>query len=72
MRNAIDALDAMKSRARVAPIVIGARRMRSNSELLEQEAFIQWAALTIINGRRVGDYLVHVPDEGLKHHVVCN
>ena len=64
MRDAIDALDAVKSRARVALTAIGARRMRSNAELLEQEALIQWAALTIINGRRVGDYLVHVPNEG--------
>lgn len=64
MRNAIDALDAVKSRARVALTAIGARRMRSNAELLEQEALIQWVALTIINGRRVGDYLVHVLNEG--------
>ncbi|WP_336855081.1 hypothetical protein [Pseudescherichia vulneris] len=62
MRNAIDALDAVKSRARVALTAIGARRMRSNAELLEQEALIQWAALTIINGRRVGNYLLHVPN----------
>jgi hypothetical protein len=64
MRNAIDALSKVGSRAKVVQTATGARRVRSNAELLEQEALIQWADLTVINGRRVGDYLVHVPNEG--------
>lgn len=64
MRNAIDALSKVGSRAKVVQTSTGARRVRSNAELLEQEALIQWADLTVINGRRVGDYLVHVPNEG--------
>lgn len=64
MRNAIDALSKVGSRAKVVQTATGTRRVRSNAELLEQEALIQWAELTVINGRRVGDYLVHVPNEG--------
>lgn len=64
MRNALDALSKVGSRTKVVQTATGARRVRSNAELLEQEALIQWANLTVINGRRVGDYLVHVPNEG--------
>jgi len=64
VKNAIDMLAAVGSRAKVVPTANGARRVRGNAELLEQEALIQWAALTVINGYRVGDYLVHVPNEG--------
>lgn len=64
MKNAIDMLGAVGSRAKVVATATGARRVRGNAELLEQEALIQWADLTVINGRRVGDYLVHVPNEG--------
>ncbi|EAN1747492.1 VRR-NUC domain-containing protein [Salmonella enterica] len=64
MRNALDALSKVGSHAKVVQTATGARRVKSNAELLEQEALIQWADLTVINGRRVGDYLVHVPNEG--------
>lgn len=64
VKNAIDMLSVVGSRAKVVPTATGARRVRGNSELLEQEALIQWADLTVINGHRVGDYLVHVPNEG--------
>lgn len=64
MKNAIDMLAAVGSRVKVVPTATGARRVRGNAELLEQEALVQWADLTVINGRRVGDYLVHVPNEG--------
>lgn len=64
MKNAIDMLGAVGSRAKVVPTSTGACRVRGNAELLEQEALIQWAALTVINGYRVGDYLVHIPNEG--------
>lgn len=64
MKNAIDALSEVRSRARVVQTSTGARRVKGNAELLEQEALIQWADLTVINGLRVGNYLVHVPNEG--------
>ncbi|MGG8129938.1 VRR-NUC domain-containing protein [Klebsiella aerogenes] len=64
MKNAIDVLGTIGSKAKIAPTATGARRVRANDELLEQEALIQWAALTVIKGYRVGDYLVHVPNEG--------
>lgn len=60
MQNAIDMLAAIG----IMPTAKGARRVRGNAELLAQEALIQWAGLTVINGCRVGDYLVHVPNEG--------
>lgn len=64
MKNAIDMLSVVGSRAKVVPTATAARRVRGKAELLEQEALIQWADLTVINGHRVGDYLVHVPNEG--------
>ncbi|EKZ6376921.1 VRR-NUC domain-containing protein [Klebsiella aerogenes] len=64
MKNAIDVLGTIGSKAKIAPTATGAHRVRANDELLEQEALIQWAALTVIKGYRVGDYLVHVPNEG--------
>jgi len=64
VKNAIDMLTVIGSKAKVAPTTTGARRVRGSAELLEQEALIQWAALTVIKGYRVGDYLVHVPNEG--------
>lgn len=64
MKNAIDVLGTIGSKSKIAPTATGARRVRGNAELLEQEALIQWAALTVIKGYRVGDYLVHVPNEG--------
>ena len=64
MKNAIDMLGTIGSKAKIAPTASGARRVRGSAELLEQEALIQWAALTVIKGYRVGDYLVHVPNEG--------
>lgn len=64
MKNAIDALSKVGGRAKVVQTATGARRVKSNAELLEQEALIQWADLTVINGCRVGDYLVHIPNEG--------
>lgn len=64
MRNSIDALSSIGSRAKVVQTAAGVRKVKSNAELLEQEALIQWADLTTIRGYRVGLYLVHVPNEG--------
>lgn len=33
-------------------------------ETAEQAALIEWADLTVICGYRIGEYLVHVPNEG--------
>lgn len=64
MRNSIDALSSIGRRAKVVQTATGVRKVKSNAELLEQEALIQWADLTTIRGYRVGLYLVHVPNEG--------
>ncbi len=69
MKYSIDMLTAIGSRAKVVPTATGARRVRGNAELLEQEALIQWADLTVINFYRIGNYLMHAPNEvkrGLK------
>lgn len=72
MQNAINMLAAIGSKAKVMPTAKGARRVRGNAELLAQEALIKWAGLTVINGCRVGDYLVHVPNEGKRGPIAAS
>ncbi len=37
--------------------------MRRQPEFEEQAALIEWADKTVIDGIRIGDYLIHIPDE---------
>ncbi len=37
--------------------------MRRQAEFEEQAALIEWADKTVIDGIRIGDYLIHIPNE---------
>lgn len=64
MRNQFDALAAIGSKSKIAPTSVGAKRVKHDRELLEQAALVEWANLTTMAGYRIGEYLVHVPNEG--------
>lgn len=40
------------------------KKVRRQPELEEQAALIEWADKTVIDGIRIGDYLIHIPNEG--------
>ena len=64
MRNAIDALFAVGSKAKLEVRGGNVCKMPHQAELEEQAALIEWADKTVIDGVRVGDYLLHIPNEG--------
>ncbi|PWC10531.1 VRR-NUC domain-containing protein [Brenneria corticis] len=64
MRNSIDALDAIGTRAKLETGGGRVRKVIRQSELEEQAALIEWAALVTVNGICPGRYLIHIPNEG--------
>ncbi|SLM63510.1 MULTISPECIES: VRR-NUC domain-containing protein [Dickeya] len=64
MRNSIDALAVVGSRAKLEMHGGGVCKVCHQPELEEQAALIQWAKLATINGIRPGNYLIHIPNEG--------
>lgn len=40
------------------------RKVSHQAELEEQAALIEWAGKTVINGIKIGYYLLHIPNEG--------
>ncbi|MEI7253043.1 VRR-NUC domain-containing protein [Pectobacterium versatile] len=64
MRNAIDALSAVGSQAKLEVCGGSVRKVSHQAELEEQAALIEWAGKTVINGIKIGDYLLHIPNEG--------
>ncbi|WP_409311410.1 VRR-NUC domain-containing protein [Pectobacterium sp. B1J-3] len=64
MRNAIEALAAVGSQAKLDIHGGDVRKVYHQAELEEQAALIEWAALTTVNGIRPGRYLIHIPNEG--------
>ncbi|KGA43200.1 hypothetical protein KU75_00330 [Pectobacterium odoriferum] len=40
------------------------RKVSHQAELEEQAALIEWADKTVIDGIKIGDYLLHIPNEG--------
>ncbi|GKW34904.1 hypothetical protein PEC730217_36840 [Pectobacterium carotovorum subsp. carotovorum] len=64
MRNAIDALSAVGSQAKLEVCGGSVRKVSHQAELEEQAALIEWADKTVIDGIKIGDYLLHIPNEG--------
>lgn len=64
MRNAIDALSAVGSQAKLEVCGGSVRKVSHQAELEEQAALIEWAGKTVIDGVKIGDYLLHIPNEG--------
>ncbi|KFX07268.1 hypothetical protein KP22_04040 [Pectobacterium betavasculorum] len=64
MRNSIDALSAVGSQSKLEVCNGSVRKVSHQAELEEQAALIEWADKTVINGIKIGDYLLHIPNEG--------
>ncbi|WP_323638737.1 VRR-NUC domain-containing protein [Pectobacterium polonicum] len=64
MRNSIDAFSAVGSQAKLEVCNGSVRKVSHQAELEEQAALIEWADKTMIDGIKIGDYLLHIPNEG--------
>ncbi|HEJ7884328.1 TPA: VRR-NUC domain-containing protein [Serratia liquefaciens] len=64
MLNSIDVLSAVCTKAKLEVCGGKVKKLRRQPELEEQAALIEWADKTIIDGIRIGDYLIHIPNEG--------
>lgn len=64
MLNGIDVLSAVRTKAKLEVRGGKVRKVRRQPELEEQAALIEWADKTVIDGIRIGDYLIHIPNEG--------
>ncbi|PXW40593.1 VRR-NUC domain-containing protein [Erwinia sp. AG740] len=62
--NSIDALARIGNKARLETRKGKVRKVYHQAELEEQAALIEWADKTVIDGIRIGDYLLHIPNEG--------
>lgn len=60
--NSIEAISAVGTKARLDGGKV--KKVRSQPELEEQAALIDWADKTVIDSVRIGDYLIHIPNEG--------
>ncbi|HEI6729928.1 TPA: VRR-NUC domain-containing protein [Yersinia enterocolitica] len=64
MLNSIDAIDAVGTQAKLEVRNGNVRKVNRQSETEEQAALIEWADKTVIDGICIGDYLIHIPNEG--------
>lgn len=62
--NSIDAVAAVGTKAKLEVRGGKIKKVRRQPELEEQAALIEWADKTVIDGIRIGDYLIHIPNEG--------
>lgn len=64
MINQIEAIDLISTKAKLEVRNGKIRKVNHQAETEEQAALIQWADSTVIDGICVGDYLIHIPNEG--------
>lgn len=64
MLNSIDALKLIKTKAKLVERGGNVRRVLHSGETEEQAALVEWADKTVINGILVGNFLIHIPNEG--------
>ncbi|UDQ77732.1 VRR-NUC domain-containing protein [Pectobacterium brasiliense] len=62
--NSIDALKIIGTEAKLETHNGKVTKIPHQAELEEQAALIGWADKTVINGINIGDYLLHIPNEG--------
>ncbi|HEI9812444.1 TPA: VRR-NUC domain-containing protein [Serratia marcescens] len=62
--NGIDVLSAVRTKAKLEVLGDKVKKVWRQPELEEQAALIEWADKTVIDGIRIGDYLIHIPNEG--------
>ncbi|MCK8538228.1 VRR-NUC domain-containing protein [Yersinia ruckeri] len=64
MLNSIDAIAIINTKAKLEVRKGKVRKVNHQAETEEQAALIEWADKTVIDGICVGDYLIHIPNEG--------
>ncbi|MFJ5346675.1 MULTISPECIES: VRR-NUC domain-containing protein [Pectobacterium] len=62
--NSISALNTVGTKAKLETRNGKVVKAPHQAELEEQAALIEWADKTVINGIKIGDYLLHIPNEG--------
>ncbi|OIX34112.1 hypothetical protein AXW38_07300 [Yersinia ruckeri] len=64
MFNSIDVISHIGTKAKLKFCNGKVRKVNHQAETEEQAALIKWADNTVIDGICVGDYLIHIPNEG--------
>lgn len=64
MLNSIDAISHIGTKAKLEVRGGRVKKVRHEPELEEQATLITWANKTDIGGVRIGEYLIHIPNEG--------
>ncbi|AHK20993.1 hypothetical protein BF17_18160 [Yersinia similis] len=64
MINKIDAIDLVRTKAKLEVRNGKVHKVNHQAETEEQAALIEWADKTVIDGICIGDYLIHIPNEG--------
>ncbi|EKN3595710.1 VRR-NUC domain-containing protein [Yersinia enterocolitica] len=64
MLNSIDAIGIIGTAAKLEVRNGNVRKVNHQVETEEQAALIAWADRTVIDGICIGDYLIHIPNEG--------
>ncbi|HIA5715953.1 VRR-NUC domain-containing protein [Yersinia enterocolitica] len=64
MLNSIDAIGVVGTAAKLEVRNGKVRKVNHQAETEEQAALIEWADKTVIDGICIGDYLIHIPNEG--------
>ncbi|HIH9386906.1 TPA: VRR-NUC domain-containing protein [Yersinia enterocolitica] len=64
MLNSIDAIGIIGTAAKLEVRNGKVRKVNHQAETEEQAALIAWADKTVIDGICIGDYLIHIPNEG--------
>lgn len=64
LANPVEALCIVCTKAKLEIRNGKVTKVPHQAELEEQAALIEWADQTVINGIKIGDYLLHIPNEG--------
>ncbi|WP_228286696.1 hypothetical protein [Pectobacterium carotovorum] len=62
--NLISALNTVGTKAKLETRNGKLTKVPHQAELEEQAALIEWADKTVIDGVKIGNYLLHIPNEG--------
>ncbi|GKW24382.1 hypothetical protein PEC311524_19760 [Pectobacterium carotovorum subsp. carotovorum] len=64
INNSLDALATIGTKAKLETRNGKVTKVLHQAELEEQAALIEWADKTVIDDIKIGDYLLHIPNEG--------
>ncbi|MCW6608454.1 VRR-NUC domain-containing protein [Yersinia ruckeri] len=64
MINLVETIDLIGTKAKLEIRNGKVRKVNHQAETEEQAALIEWADKTVIDGICIGDYLIHIPNEG--------